>query len=350
MKLLYVVEKMSGKGGMERILTDKMNYLAEHTAHEIVLLLLWHDKQPLAYKLSNRIRIIHLNVPYKLWFLVLLRFNRIVKQERPDLSIFTWVMGAFLAAFGLCEGARIYEAHRARYTMRYQWLQRLMEKKVDAVVALTEQDAGYYQKARRVEVIPNFTAMSLQNDSDLTSHTCLAIGRLIEAKNFTRLIDIWQKVNARHPDWRLDIVGDGPEESLLQKKIISSGLQDSITLHHATNEVEKYYRQSSIFLLTSKFEGLSMVIIEAMTCGLPVVSVDCDFGPRHLICNEVNGYLTPYDDDEAMAEAICTLMDDKALRISFGQASKERAARFQPAPIMSKWIQLFANIMANKQA
>lgn len=344
MKITYVIEKLSGIGGMERILTDKMNYLAEHTSHEVVLLLLWKDEKPTAYELNGKVKVVRLNVQFNNKLKALLAFRKTIREINPDITVYTWVMGALLAAFSGWKGKSIYEAHRARPTMRYQWIMSRMEKKVDAVVALTKQDSKDYPSARKVVVIPNFTSISVEKPSDCTSTRCLGIGRLIDVKNFSRLLDIWQKVSERNPDWHLDIVGEGPEQEMLQQKIERLGLAGSVSLQKATNDVASYYTSSSMYLMTSRFEGLPMVLLEAQSCGLPIITLDCDYGPRHIVEDGVNGYLIPYDDDDAMVSAICQLMKDKEQRQRMGAMALQASRNYQPQAIMKRWLALFEEI------
>lgn len=344
MKIAYVIEKLSGIGGMERILTDKMNYLAEHTSHEVVLLLLWKDGKPMAYGLNEKVKVIRLDVQFNSKLKALLTFRKVIREIKPDITIYTWVMGALLSAFSRWKGKSIYEAHRARPTMRHQWIMSRMEKKVDAVVALTEQDSKDYPSAHKVVVIPNFTSISVEKPSDCTSKRCLAVGRLIDVKNFSRLLDIWQKVSGRNPDWHLDIVGEGPEREILQQKIERLGLGESVSLHKATHDVASYYTGSSLYLMTSRFEGLPMVLLEAQSCGLPIITLDCDYGPRHIVDDGVNGCLIPYDDDDAMVSVISQLMQDKEQRQRMGAMALQASRNYQPQAIMKRWLALFEEI------
>ena len=344
MKIVYVIEKLSGIGGMERIITDKMNYLVRHTAHEVVLLLLWRDEKPFAYPLDERVKIIRLNVPFQHKIRLLFAFHKTIRKINPDITVYTWVMGAFLAAFSGWKGKCIYEAHRARPTMKHQRIVSLMEKKVDAIVTLTQQDTKDYPRAKRVTLIPNFTSLHVEKPSDCMAKRCVSIGRMIDVKNFSRLLDIWGKVLEKYSDWHLDIVGEGSEREALQKKIESLNLSESVTLHKATNNVIPYYVNSSIYLMTSRFEGLPMVLIEAQTCGLPIVSLDCDYGPRHIIEDGVTGRLIPYNDDNAMVDAICELIDNQDKRQQMGKAALIASQRYTPESIMNKWTELFDEI------
>ena len=341
MKIVYVIEKMSGIGGMERIITDKMNYLVRHTNHEVVMLLLWHDELPVAYPLDERVKIVRMDVPYLHKIKALFSFRKTIRKINPDITIYTWVMGAFLAAFSGWKGKCIYEAHRARPTMKHQWIMSLMERKVDAVVTLTQQDAKEYPHAKFVTLIPNFTSLHVEKPSDCSSKHCVSIGRLIEVKDFSRLLDIWKSVVEKHIDWHLDIVGEGPEREALQQKIERLGLSSNVTLHKATSDVLPFYLNSSIYLMTSRFEGLGIVLIEALTCGLPIVSFDCDYGPRHIIENDVTGKLIHYNDDEAMVNAICELIENQEKRQEMGRAALKASQKYQPENIMRKWEELW---------
>ena len=340
MRIVYVIEKMSGIGGMERIITDKMNYLVRHTNHEVVMLLLWHDELPVAYPLDERVKIVRMDVPYLHKIKALFSFRKTIRKINPDITIYTWVMGAFLAAFSGWKGKCIYEAHRARPTMKHQWIMSLMERKVDAVVTLTQQDAKEYPHAKFVTLIPNFTSLHVEKPSDCSSKHCVSIGRLIEVKDFSRLLDIWKSVVEKHLDWHLDIVGEGPEREALQQKIERLGLSSNVTLHKATSDVLPFYLNSSIYLMTSRFEGLGIVLIEALTCGLPIVSLDCDYGPRHIIENDVTGKLIHYNDDEAMVNAICELIENQEKRQEMGRAALQASISYQPKSIMEKWMKL----------
>ena len=326
---------------MERIITDKMNYLVRHTAHEVVLLLLWHDEKPLAYPLDERVRVVRMDIPFQHKIRALFSFRKVIREIKPDITVYTWVMGAFLAAFSGWKGRSIYEAHRARPTMKHQWIVSLMERRVDAVVALTQQDANEYPHAKSVVLIPNFTSLHVEKPSDCLSKHCLSVGRLVDVKDFSRLLDIWKMVVCERSEWHLDIVGEGPEREALQQKIERLNLSSNVTLHEATNDVVPYYTNSSIYLMTSRFEGLGIVLIEAQTCGLPIVSLDCDYGPRHIIEDGVTGRLIPYNDDKAMADAIIWLIDNPDKRQQMGRAALKASQRYKPESIMSKWIELF---------
>lgn len=349
MRILYVIEKMSVRGGTERILTDKMNYLAEHTGHEVVLMTLWHDDSPYAYQLSEHITRIRLNVPLPkipmgyapMLPLVLHRFNKYIHRIKPDVCILQRAMGCLLAAFGTHPCPAIYESHTCRDDSNHRWLLPLMERKADYVVTLTRGDANDFARARHVAVIPNFTTMQPEGRASLDSRHCIAVGRVCKEKNFMRLVRIWRQVHVSHPEWVLDIYGDGDQQDMLRQEIENCGLSCCIRMHGATDNVVEKYMQSSMLIVTSQTEGFGLTIIEAMACGVPVVAFDCHWGPADIIDNGKDGFLIDYNDDNAMVRSIERLMDDEALRHEMGTNAIGKALHYRPAAIMSQWLKLF---------
>ena len=393
MHLLYIMDKMSCRGGMERIITDKINYLAANTAHEVTLMTVWHDPLPPAYPFHSRVRHVRLNVPlppvpggYMLtlpW--ALRRFDRQVKRLQPDIAVVFRAVGSFLTALTSWKGKIVYESHQPRSTMNHRWIYSFMERRADAVVCLTKGDAREFGKARRVEVIPNFTDIRPDAPASLDARRCIAVGRLCKEKDFMRLLDIWKTVAESHPGWRLDIFGEGEERRALEERIVQLRLGDTVTLKGTTDNIVKEYLDSSMLLVTSRTEGFSMAIAEAMACGLPVVSLDCPYGPREIMGAVADGFTVgrlcgyavertddketldrfscapgyllplsiPEDDrsatamtaaDRLMAACISALIDSPALRREKGRAALQRAASFRPAPIMAQWLKLFRGL------
>lgn len=350
MKITYVIERLSGYGGMERILTDKMNYLADYTSHAITLLLLWHDDKPTPYPLSSNIRIIHLNVPYiKSGVgipMLILRYNRMIKELSPDITIHSWVIGAVLGAFAHKEGKIIYESHQTKHSMRHKWIINRASHRVDAVVTLTKEDAKEFDKARQVYTIPNFTHLNFETPTDYSKKHCVWAGRLNHVKNLPRLLKIWQQLSSKHTDWILDIYGDGEEREHIEALIQDYGIAASVVMHGQCNDIASAYMSGSVFVLTSKFEGFGIVIIEAMACGLPVVAFDCDYGPRNIITDR-NGILVPYDDDQTMVNALSSLMTDENKRKTIGLQAFFDSENYKPDAIMYRWTKLIDNICHN---
>ena len=172
----------------------------------------------------------------------------------------------------------------------------------------------------------------------------LAIGRLTYQKGFEFMIEDASRVLRERPDWKLIIVGDGENESMLRKEIASRNMESQIEIHPSTPEIRKYYESSAIYLMTSRFEGLPMVLLEAEAYALPIISYDCPTGPRELIENGRNGFLVPMEAHEDFADKLRLLMDDETLRKKMGQESELMVKSYSPANIYECWKKLFVEI------
>ena len=167
-------------------------------------------------------------------------------------------------------------------------------------------------KKEAIHVIPNPISEqflgSHRSNGTRAHHTVVAIGRMEPQKGFDRLLVAFAKCAERHPDWNLRIVGEGTERPSLQELAIKLGLESRIRLDTVTKEPEKVLRDSDLFVLSSRYEGFPTVLLEAMACGLPVISFDCPSGPREMIRDGIDGVLVPPDDVEALAKAMDGLM------------------------------------------
>lgn len=354
MKILYVIEHISAPGGLERILMDKLNALSRDAAMDITLLTVWKDTDGPAYALDARVRRVCLgiSVPSSAWGMLrampvaLCRYNREVRRLAPDIVVYFRAMGAMLAAFSTWRGRSVFETHSARHYCNHRWLYPLMERRVDAVVCLTQGDARNYRRAARVEVIPNFTRLAPLTPAEVSRgrRRCTFMGRLCPEKDPMRLLRLWHRIVSRMPGWRLDIYGHGELEPEMREMLRRSSLSRSVTMHGFAGDIRRVYAGTDILLLTSVTEGLPMVVMEAMRCGVPVVSTDCPYGPGELILDGHTGMLVPVEDDEAYVDAVCRLMLDDGLRRRMGHEAMERSSRYSMEDIMGQWKHLFNDL------
>ncbi|MNY24848.1 Glycosyltransferase Gtf1 [compost metagenome] len=165
-----------------------------------------------------------------------------------------------------------------------------------------------------------------------------------DRKGFDKQINIWKKINAKYPDWKLDIYGDGASRKDLQQLIDVNNLTNIVSLKGTTDQVEEEFRKSSFFLFTSKAEGLPMVMLEAMSCGLPCVSYDCPDGPADIIDNNENGYLIDMNDELTMIAKISYLIENKEEIERMGNNAQHSAKSYLPDSIIPKWVEFFNSI------
>lgn len=350
MKILYVIEHISTIGGLERILIEKMNALSRQCDMEVMLMTVWKDDAVPAFPIDDAVKHYCLNIEHPASTLemvmcmprIVKSYNKHVAELAPDVVVHFRAIGALLIAFSTWKGYTVFEAHGARHHNNHTWLYPLMERRVDAVVCLTTKDAANYKKAKEVVVIPNFTTMTPScSIVDYDREHCIFAGRLCYEKDPLRLLQIWKRVAAHRPSWILDIYGSGEMEMVVSDSIEQLGLQNHVVMHGQVGEMSSVYTQGSVLLLTSRTEGLPMVLIEAMRCGLPVVSTDCPYGPSDIVRNGENGMLVPLSDDDAFVESLLTMMDSVDLRRQMGEKAKETSALFAMDKIIGQWVSFF---------
>ena len=215
----------------------------------------------------------------------------------------------------------------------------------DRVVVLSKADARQWRRfVRHVSVIYNPVAIKPQRVVDYSVKRAMAVGRLDRQKGFDTLIAAWKKVVERYSDWQLDIYGDGPQKEELQRMIEDDGLQQTVLLHGRTDDVASEYARHSLFVLSSRYEGFVLVLVEAGICGLPLVSFDCQQGPAEIITSENGILVRPVSDSNALATAICKLTGDAALRRKMGQQALGLASRFNLDDIAGQWKKMLCDI------
>ena len=220
--------------------------------------------------------------------------------------------------------------------------------KLDALAVLTDRDRSEYERLLegRVELvrIPNTVRQMDGPQADMDSKTVLAAGRLTAQKGFDLLIAAWARVAERHPDWRLRICGRGELRTSLAKQIQSAGLGQVISLEGPSERLGDDMARASIFVLSSRFEGFPLVLLEAMSKGLGVVAFDCPTGPGEVVDNHSNGILVPAADVDALAAGVNALIEDDGLRRRCGAAAMDTARRYTMEQIGPMWDALLRDL------
>jgi GalNAc-alpha-(1->4)-GalNAc-alpha-(1->3)-diNAcBac-PP-undecaprenol alpha-1,4-N-acetyl-D-galactosaminyltransferase len=228
----------------------------------------------------------------------------------------------------------------------WEWLRRRTYPRCAAAVALTPPVADHLRPLvapAPVHVIPNPAHPPRLTVSDAVlrqGRSLAALGRLARQKGFDLLLDAFAPVAARHPDWRLEIAGEGPERGALQNRIDRYGLGSRVRLVGWAEEPDRFLSQSAIFVMSSRYEGFPVALIEAMACGLPVVSFDCDSGPREIIRPDHDGLLVPAEDVAGLQEAIERMIGDATLRVRLGANARSVVTRFSPELFLERWNQV----------
>lgn len=261
----------------------------------------------------------------------------VAEADTAHLRVITQSHESYEASRGLTPASRG-SARYARIWRTYQ--------DADLFLLLTQRDADRFERDgfNNVAVMPNPLTFYPDRASALSAKTVINVGRYHEQKNQRALIDAFALVHARYPDWTLRLVGEGPLEAQLRDQIGSFGLAGSVELTGPSQRVEAELLASSIFALSSDFEGLPLVLTEAMACGVPCVSFDCAPGIREIIRDGEDGLVVAPRDVPALAEGICRLIEDEPLRHRLGAAARDNIRRFSGAEILRQWHEVFDQV------
>ena len=366
MKILYLFRSLAVWGGIERILVDKMNWLASKGGIEVYMLTTDQGDHPIPYQVSNKVHIKDLGINFHRKYqygylkricisyqmrhkykkslsgrLIRIQPDAIVCTTADQLDIITDVKGIIplvVESHSIC--SRTIEQGKYAVLRKYRRFKFLGSlSKTDCIVALTEGDAEEWRHFHHhVIVIPNMLHPCKVEPSSLTAKRVIWVGRFDYQKRAEVAIGIWKYVVNRHPDWYLDIFGEGEYES--EVTLMASSTRN-VFVHKPTSQIFDCYSNSSILISTSLFEPFGLVIAEAMSCGLPVVAFDCPYGPAAIINEGVNGFLIPSDSMHFFADKLSLLMEDTSLRKHMGQAALDSSDRFSADLVMPQWLALF---------
>ena len=346
MRICFLEGDMSRKGGTERMTALLANALSAH--HSVMVISLRFDGDSIFFPLNDNVRH-QVLAPVHGKFGILkqiaeihriLRDNNIQRVINVDIG--TGFYG-ILAAIGT--KAKVITWEHANYynnwnSKVFPYFRRFAAKYSSNLVVLTHQDKEAYDQhlspCAPISVIPNPVA-SHQFNYDADSKIILSVGLLDPIKGFDCVVKLAKQLFPSRPDWSWIICGEGSERPRLEQLIRDAGLQDRILLPGAVRDIDEQYKRAAFYVMTSKMEGLPMVLLEAKSWGLPLVSFDIVTGPRDIITHNVNGYLIPYGNLDEMAVKIGALMDDTALRTRFSQQSKIDLDRFDFAQILKSW-------------
>lgn len=367
MKLAFCLPSLSNSGGIERVLINKINYLSEQFGYKIFIVTTEIETEPPFFPLSQAIEVISLQIDFQqIYSLGLLQrfraYQKKMKAYKVSLENFlrtnqvdycTSLMNKelhFLAdlddkSIKVCEchfsKYFLLESHSStpiNYVLKYiRYLQCVRSiKQIDQLVLLTDSDVALWKGIDNKTVIPNSLPYKAKEISKCKEKKIIAVGRLSHEKGFDMLIEVWKKLEYHYPDWSLHLYGHGEWDSKLKALIHQYGLKN-IHIHPPVKNIQTRYAESSLLVMSSRYEGFGMVLIEAMAAGLPCVSFDCPSGPAHIILDGETGYLVPACHTVQMAERIKQLLDNESLRQSMGRKAQERAKAFSENEIMNQW-------------
>lgn len=378
LKIVYITPSIHTADGAARVLTMKANYFAEHFGYDITILLTEGKGLPFFYHVSDKIKIINYDLNFEqLWncpfwkkfFIYIpkqIKYKRLVRKElmriRPDITI-SLLRREINFLNDIKDGSKKMgeiHVHRDNYRnfkdeesnfimnlFAKFWSRQLLNnlKKLDRFVVLTDKDRESWIELDNVVTIPNPSPFTPSTISTLTEKRVIAVARYSHEKGIDLLLQAWALVEKKTEKWRLEVFGDG-DTTAFNAIIDKLGINRSrCILNGRTSDIEQEYLKSTIAVCSSRFEGFGMIIIEAMACGLAVVSFDCPWGPQSIINDGQDGVLVENGNIEKLADALVSLIQDEKKRNNIAINAVQSVKRFQMDRIANQWKQLFEDVI-----
>lgn len=362
MRLLYIVPKIKNAGGVARVIAVKANYFTANFGYDVHILSQNEASEKAFYDFDSRISFHNMTLEgnaFQFFSSFKKSINQKIREIQPDIVLVADNgLKAFLIPFiTQTKNPVVFEAHGSKFIeeqapktdfglkfiskIKYRFKD-FAARRFTKMAALSQESLREWNTKNGI-VIPNPSWIKTEKKSDLKNKKVIAIARNSHEKGLDRLLLIWNKIIEKHPEWILDIYTD--DKKSLTEIVIDLGVSSTIHIHDFVKNIEEKYLESSIYAMTSRTEGFPMVLIEAMSFGVPCVAFDCPVGPRTIIKNNENGFLIPDNDFDLYVEKLSLLMEKEDLRIQFGKNAKETSNLFSLEKIMNDWKMFFEQIV-----
>lgn len=379
-KIVYCTPALYSAGGTERVVSIKANYFSDVLGYDVTVIVTEGKNGNSFFPLSDNVKVINLGINFEeLWNISFMRkillylqkqrkYRSLLTMElmkiRPDITI-TTLRREINFINSINDGSKkIGEQHLSRtnyrkidtrFTKYYEmlffrwWKDRVVSNliKLDKLVVLTNDAVAEWPELTNIRMIPDPLPMKVNSVSSLTAKRVITVGRYSYEKGYDILLRIWSVVEKECKDWQLDVFAMGDPTPYVKMMDDLSIDKKRCHLHSSVVDVEEEYLKSSILAQPSRTEGFGLVLVEAMACGLPVISFDCENGPRSIISHGEDGFLIPPFDIDLFSDSLVRLMNNNDLRKAMGLKGQLKSQRYQIDSVGKQWKLLFDELMQN---
>lgn len=374
MRIAYCINATFNCGGMEKVLVTKANYFADILGYDVHIIRVQQNGKKDFFNFSSNITFHDLDINYNeddnrnIVFKMIHRkikkqvhkkkLKELLKKINADIciSMFDYEFDILpyikddskkILEFHFCKKQKINEVKNPIMKILQQirtniWVHTI--KKYDSFVVLTNEDKKMWGNLNNISVIPNPLGNIPTIYSDVENKNIIAVGRLTYQKGFDRLIDAWSLIAYKYKDWNLTIYGDGIEKENLKQKINNKGIEKNTLIKPATKDIEKVYQNASLLVMTSRYEGLPMVMLEALSYGVPVVAFNFPCGPNDIISSNI-GSIVENGNITAFAKEIEQWITDFEKRFKANKEATIFSKRFELNSIINLWKKLFSELI-----
>lgn len=375
MRIVYSTESITRNGGIQTVTITKANYLAEIQGNEVYIVVPHNNGQP-PRAINPKVHLINLEIK-NYWVSVFQQPARDKEYKRklqnflesigPDIVVSTGLQDrnflprikvssnpVFIREIHLMSSYRRLTSTGLKESVLARWSEFLDYKcsihRYDRIMILTNEDRQKnWSDNPKAVCMPNPLTSTSNDRSTLNEKKAIAVGRLNREKHFDALIKAWRIVADHYPDWTLDIWGgNGPLEEELKKLIIELHLEDSVFLKGETPDISAKMASSSLLVSTSITEGMPLVLLEALSAGLPIVTFNYKYGADEIVTDGSNGFIVEEDNLQTLADRIGRLITDESLRKQMGEKAYLSSKRFLPEVIAERWMKFFKELRSVK--
>lgn len=342
-KIAFLISDISTFGGTQRVISLLSRIFVEKLGYEIFVYSLQEENKDRKIYFNNKINFINLDMNFTFfnYFKLIRKINKLNKVNKIEYIL---GMGCYLSIFlPFIKNVKTIACEHSSYDIvskKTNIVRKIMYRYVDKIVSLTEEDKKKYVEINKnTYVIPNPLSFKESNGVSLRDNIVISVGSLVKNKGFERLLKIWVEIEKKHRDYKLEIYGDGEERENLENLKKTLGLK-KVFFMGSTKEIQKKLLKSKIFVMTSHKEGFPMVLLEAMSCGLPCISYNIKTGPKEIIKDGEDGYIIDNNNDKDFIMRLELLMTNNSLREGLSKNSKKNIKRFDAEKIQEKWEEL----------
>lgn len=361
MKILYIAPDITDSGGISRVVSLKANYLVSEMDYQVSILSVNDCRSIRFYDFNPIIKWFNIKETDNI-FLFLRNYIRFIKntisQEKPDIIVvcdavlwlfIPWFIKTkipiifethFSVFFKKSKNNSIYNKFRSKLVRFFK--QRAIDKFTCFVTITNEENKE--RRSKNAMVIPNPLSFIIKTKAALVNKKAMAVCMNPYVKGLDRLLAVWSRIIEKHPDWVLDIYGQWEANAACIKIATDLKISNNVNFLPPTKAIQNSYNQSSLFLMTSRYEVFPMVLLEAMASGVPCVAYNCPSGPRAIIDEGINGFLIEDENQDHFIQKLELLIEDENLRIQMGINAQKSVAKYNIDSVMKKWDELFMDL------
>lgn len=356
-KILILIDQFHSHGGIEKLVSVKANFWTENFGYDVKIISTEQENKPFVYELSDKVKFQDLSINYERGISFFhpknlkkltknfFKIQKLVNTEQPDfILVASHIPMTYLLPLIKTNAKIIKEFHFSKYNQTKNFKENLfnsVEKYYDFLAVLSNEEASFY-KTKNVVVIPNPIEISknfvIKKISE-RENIAAAVLRFAPVKQLEKMVNIWEQFSAKNPDWKLYFYGtkEGDYFEKVQQLIQDKNLENSIIFKGKTDDVFTELNNSKLLLMTSENECFPMVILEANSCGVPVVSFDSPTGPRNIINHDKDGILVEYNNEEKFVEILENLIKNEVRLQELSDAAIENSKKYELQKVMNLW-------------